>query len=78
MGGKIRAVGHGTIKLRVQEDEGSMCDLLIHNVLYVPECPVNLLSPQRWSQHSGDPHGTGEMTIGSTTLLFWNDRVSPS
>ena len=73
VGGKIPVEGVGTIKIRVIDDNGSTHELLIHNVLYVPTCPINLLSPQRWSKHSGDVLGTGEITQGDTTILFWNN-----
>ena len=74
VGGKVKVTGYGSIKLRVTDDEGVKHDLIIHNVLYVPESPVNLLSPQKWSQSCLDPSGTGELTVGDTTLLFWNER----
>ena len=73
VGGKIKASGYGSIKVRVTDDDGKLHDLLIHNVIYLPESPVNLLSPQKWSIGSNNPTGTGEITAGKATLLFWND-----
>jgi hypothetical protein len=74
VGGKISVEGYGTIKIRIVDDDNAKHDLLIHNVLYVPDSPANLLSPQRWSQ--GSNSGTGEITVEGSTLLFWNDRKS--
>ncbi len=74
VGGEIAVHGVGTIKIRITDDAGSKHDLIIHNVLYVPESPANLLSPQRWSKMSANPMGTGEITVADTTLLFWDDR----
>ena len=74
VGGSIKASGYGTIKVRVTCDRGRRHDLIIHNVIYLPESPVNLLSPQKWAAGSTDPTGTGEVTVGDTTLLFWNER----
>lgn len=74
VGGKIKASGYGTVKLRISDDEGKPYDLLIHNVIYLPNSPINLISPQRWSKDTGNPHGTGEITVGGNTLLFWNDH----
>jgi hypothetical protein len=76
VGGKIKASGYGSIKMRISDDDGKVSDLLIHNVIYLPESPINLISPQRWSQGSKDPSGTGELTTDGTTLLFWNQMKS--
>ncbi len=72
MGGRIKVRGYGTIKIRVVDDMNDECDLIITNVLYVPESPTNLLSPQLWSELSAKPSGTGEITVGGTTILFWD------
>ena len=63
VGGSIKASGYGSIKIRVTCDEGKRHDLIVHNVIYLPESPVNLLSPQKWSKGSNNPSGTGEITI---------------
>jgi hypothetical protein len=74
VGGHLKASGYGTIKIRITCDEGNTHDLLIHNVIYLPESPVNLLSPQKWSLGNNDEKGTGEITVGDSTLLFWNNK----
>ena len=76
VGGRIKASGYGSVKMRIEDDQGKAFDLLIHNVIYLPDSPINLISPQRWSGGSKDPTGTGELTIDGTTLLFWNERKS--
>jgi hypothetical protein len=76
VGGKIKASGYGSVKMRILDDEGKLFDLVIHNVIYLPDSPINLISPQRWSEGTKHPTGTGELTIGGTTLLFWNQRKS--
>ena len=74
VGGKVKVRGYGSIKVSVTDDDSNECDLVISNVLYVPESPTNLLSPQLWSKPSPKPTGTGEMTIGGLTMLFWNNH----
>jgi hypothetical protein len=74
VGGKIKVSGYGTMKLRLTDDNGQLHDILVHDVLYVPESPTNLFSPQQWSKSSSSPSGTGELTTGGTTLLFWDDN----
>ena len=73
MSGKIKVTGYGTIKIKVTDDNGKKHDLIIHNVLYVPQSPINLISPQKWSQGMHD-NGTGEITVGDATLLFWDNH----
>ena len=49
VGGRVKASGFGTIKVRIIDDENNLNDLLIHNVIYLPKSPINLISPQKWS-----------------------------
>ena len=62
--------------MKIIDDEGKTFDLLIHNIIYLPDSPINLISPQRWPGGAKDPTGTGELTIDGITLLFWNQRKS--
>ena len=70
VGGKIKVRGYRTIALNMHDDSDIENDILISNVLYVPESPANLISPQLWSECTNHPSGTGEITIGGTTVLF--------
>ena len=74
IGGKTKVTGYGTIKIRLIDDTGRKHDLLISNVLYVPESPTNLISPQKWSLSCEDKNGTGELTGGESTILFWDKK----
>ena len=74
VGGYAKVRGNRTIKIRVVDDDANDCDLLIHNVMYAPECPTNLFSPQLWFKVSKTSSGTGKMTVGGTTLLFWDEH----
>ena len=74
VGGKIQVSGYGTMKIRLTDDNNQLHEILVHDVLYVPESPTNLFSPQQWSKSSTSPSGTGEITTGGTTLLFWDDN----
>ena len=67
VGGKIQVKGYGTIKVRIQDDDGQTHDIQIHDVLYVPDSPTNLISPQQWSKSCDNPAGTGEITVGDST-----------
>ena len=74
VGGKINVKGYGTIKIQVVDDDNDLCDLVILNVLYVPECPMNLLSPQLWLECTDKPERIGEVTIGGMTVMFWDGK----
>ena len=37
VGGRIKVCGHGTIKIRIIDDKNDDCNLIINNVLYIPE-----------------------------------------
>ena len=74
VGGKIQVKGYGSIKIRVTDNNSHECDLIINNVLYVPGSRTNLLSPQLWSESCKYKFGTGEMTVGQLTILFWDNH----
>lgn len=46
IGGSVTAKGVGTIKLSLIDDQHRPHNIILHNVLYVPSSPVNLISPQ--------------------------------
>ena len=71
---KVKATGYGTISFTVLDDSGQLHKMIVNNVLYVPEAPINLLSPQRWSQTSDDKRGTLEATFGYETIMVWGDQ----
>ena len=45
IGGQLDATGYGTIKFNILDDHGTTHEFVVHNVLYVPNSPVNLFSP---------------------------------
>ena len=75
VGGQIKVCGHGTIKIRVVDNMNENCDLIITNVLYIPESPTNIISPRLWSELTQNPSGAGEITIGGATLLFGDNNT---
>ena len=44
IGGSIAVHGVGSISIRVTDDNGEAHSLILHNVLYVPDSPANLIS----------------------------------
>ena len=78
IGGVIRAQGYGTIQLYVFDDDGLRHTLRIHNVLFVPDAPMNLLSPQQWftgmSNEERNRRGAMAIVLDDVTLLMWGNR----
>ena len=63
--------------MRVTDDEDRVCDLLIHNVFHVPDCPLILLSPQQLSKtidKSGQINGTFTTILGNEGLFVFGDN----
>ena len=76
IGGEIHAHGVGTVKLRMTDDNGDLVDLIIHNVLYIPESPMNLISPQKLGTRSADDGIEPFIyTEGPNTLFGWDKQV---
>ena len=48
---KVKATGYGTISFTVLDDSGQLHKMIVNNVLYVPEAPINLLSPKNGHRH---------------------------
>ena len=78
VGGSIPAHGYGTIQIKVYDDDGRLHTFRIHNVLYVPQAPMNLLSPQKWigGMRTSERIKRGAMMISldDVTLLLWGQR----
>jgi Retroviral aspartyl protease. len=75
IGSQIKAEGYGTVKLRVFDDNGQLHHLVIHDVLYVPDSPANLLSPQKLTsgRPSSECNSAFTITSGDTTVLIWDN-----
>jgi hypothetical protein len=45
--GGLTALGRGTIQLKIQQENQETIILIIDNVIYAPDCPIRLISPQQ-------------------------------
>jgi hypothetical protein len=45
--GGLTALGRGTIQLKIQQKNQENIILIIDNVIYAPDCPIRLISPQQ-------------------------------
>jgi Reverse transcriptase (RNA-dependent DNA polymerase)/GAG-pre-integrase domain len=79
IGGTSSAIlNQGTIRWKINDDEGTTRTILIPNSYHVPMVKTRLLSPQHWAQQSKDdsPHqkGTWCATYADNIVLHWNQR----
>jgi hypothetical protein len=78
VGGTVKGVMMGTMKLTIEDDQGVPHDIRIPGSFYVPDCPSRLLSPQHWAQKAKDNHpmrhGTWCATYDDEIVLEWNQR----
>jgi hypothetical protein len=50
--GGLTALGRGTIQLKIQQENQENITLTIDNVIYAPDCPIRLISPQQLHRQS--------------------------
>ena len=78
IGGLADGLKMGTIKWKIEDDDGKVHDILLPGSYYVPSAPSRLLSPQHWAQVAKDrkpkPRGTWCATYDDEIVLYWNQR----
>lgn len=57
VGGVAVAAGIGTIKFYLTSESGHKDEIILNNVIYLLDCPKNLLSITRWSKDRYDNAG---------------------
>jgi hypothetical protein len=70
IGSGLTIAGCGTIKWTISDDIGDEITLHLHNSLYVPDAPMNLLSPQHLAQQTALPSDGFHSKGASGTLTF--------
>ena len=76
IGGSLGAEGYGTIRFTIKDDHDKLHEMTIHNVLYIPNSPVNLFSPQRFAKDSCSKDGTAGsclITSGEYSFFLWDE-----
>ena len=74
VGGVAEAVGMGTIRFWIKDENGESEEITLHNVIYLPDCPKNLISITRWSEDRDD--NCGIFSRGKYSIFLWNDDRS--
>ena len=71
VGGIAEVVGMGTIRFRIKDESE---EITLHNIIYLPDCPKNLISITRWSEDRGD--NCGVFSRGKYSIFLWNNDRS--
>jgi hypothetical protein len=50
--GGLTALGRGTVQLKIHQENKENIILVIDNVIYAPDCPIRLISPQQLHRQS--------------------------
>jgi hypothetical protein len=74
----VRAKGIGTVKWKIEDDEGKVHTFTIQNALYVPDSSLCILCPQQWAKQANDNfpmrNGTRCIDNADTCELEWKQR----
>jgi hypothetical protein len=68
--------GLGTAKYSIRDDSGAQQDLVIPDVLYVPDCPSRLLCPRQLLTSTQDPSATMKITGHGVTISFRTSTIT--
>jgi len=70
--------GKGTIKWKIEDDDGVVHTIKLKNSLYVPNFTNCLLCTQHWSQVTNDHfpqrEGTWQASYSDTIVMYWDQR----
>ena len=71
-GNKNSSAGIGTVRWRWKDDNGQEHTVDVHDVLYFPQSPVNILSITALADQYKDDDGTGIDTKRSKSRFYWD------
>jgi hypothetical protein len=71
--GGLTALGRGTIKYKIHQENKENIILVIDNVIYAPDCPIQLISPQQLHRQSkAKGHENSCFTMEETTATLYH------
>ena len=78
VGGYINVMGSGTLRWRIEDDDGKVHTILVKDSLYVSNIPKCLLSSQHWAKQANNnfpkPKGTWCTTYDDSCVMEWMQR----
>jgi hypothetical protein len=72
IGGNTSATLVGTVRWRIEDNEGKVHSFLIPGTYYNKGAPYRLLSPQHWSETRKEKRRSGCTTYHDGVEMFWN------
>ena len=77
-GGNLKVMGSGTLRWRIEDDDGKIHTIICKDAIFVPNLHTCLLSPQHWAQGLDDNSpkldGTWCATYADRCVIEWNQR----
>jgi hypothetical protein len=71
--GGITVLGRGTLQLKIHQENKDNIILVIDNVIYAPDCPIRLISPQQLHRQSkAKGHENSCFTKEETTSTLYH------
>jgi hypothetical protein len=71
--GGLTSLGRGTVQLKIHQENKENIILVIHNVIYAPDCPIRLISPQQLHRQSkAKGHDNSCFTTEETTATLYH------
>jgi hypothetical protein len=65
------ALGTGTVNLRLLRSDSSIREVVLHDVTYMPKCPVNLFGARKLMKE-----GRGYILLGQLILYTCKERIT--
>ena len=72
--GVARAAGIGTIQFMIRNSLGKEEQITLHNVIYLPQAPKNLISITKWSSDLKDDCGI--FSRGTYSIFMWGNDAN--
>jgi hypothetical protein len=70
-------LGRGTIQLKMKQENQETAILIIENVIYAPDCPIRLISPQQLHRQSkAKGHEQSNFTTDKTQQHYFKGELS--
>jgi hypothetical protein len=71
--GGLTALGRGTVQLKIHQEKKENIIFVIDNVIYAPDCPIRLISPQQLHRQSkAKGHENSCFTTEETTATLYH------
>jgi hypothetical protein len=71
--GGLTALGRGTVQLKIHQKNKDNIILVIDNLIYAPDCPIQLISPQQLHRQSkAKGHENSCFTMEETTAALYH------